>query len=386
MSSPEKPFVVVRGIHVKLLDLADKEDERPRATHYGPPAIYEMTRAGIIDEVREAGFVPEGVAWRKPDLSVIAAINSTILEDEASKMVFLPLNQLSKILVKHLSATPLASIYWQHRVVGIGQDDENAWVEVETPEGRKAILAPYIVGYDGANSQIGHSLFGDWELPGYTWKEQIVATNIYYDFEKFGLGHASFIIDRENWYMASRITNDRLWRVTYGDIPGCTDNELRARQLEKFRRMLPGNPRPDQYKLIGFSPYKVHQWLAKKMKVGRFLLAALLAADATHLCHPFGGLGLTGGLVDVCGLSDCFGGIYEGKADDEILDKYDEILRAKYTDIFNHISTENFKRIFDQDPEEAAEKGDAKKSHKFALGANAIQYDFTKHYKSKTTN
>jgi 2-polyprenyl-6-methoxyphenol hydroxylase-like FAD-dependent oxidoreductase len=115
------------------------------------------------------------------------------------------------------------------------------------------------------------------------------------------------------------------------------------------------------------------------------------------VCNPFGGLGLTGGMVDVGGLSDCLAGIYEGKADDEILDKYDEIRRAKYTDIVNPVSTENFKRIFDQDPEVAGEKdeflkllnaikGDAKKSYEFAQGANAIQYDFTKHYKSAVAN
>lgn len=82
--------------------------------------------------------------------------------------------------------------------------------------------------------------------------------------------------------MASRISNDGLWRVTYGEIPGLSHEELLARQPAKFQMILPGHPKPDGYKLASISPYKVHQRLAEKMRVGRILLAA----DAAHLCNP----------------------------------------------------------------------------------------------------
>ncbi|TIA22108.1 FAD binding domain-containing protein [Aureobasidium pullulans] len=408
MATSHEPFVVVvgagpsglllalllarRGVPVQLIDLANEEDDQPRATHYGPPAVYELERAGVLDDVRAEGFLPSGVAWRAFDLSVIAELDATVLEDYPHRMVCLPLNRLSKILVKHLENSASATIHWQHKVLSLGQDDDSAWVQVDTPAGLKTISAPYIVGCDGANSQIRRSLFGQWEFPGTTWKEQVVATNIYYDFYKYGLGDANFIVDRENWYMASRITNDGLWRVTYGDVPGHTTEELRARLPEKFRTMLPGNPGPDDYKLANFSPYKVHQRLAKKMRVGRFCLAA----DAAHLCNPFGGLGLTGGMVDVGGLYDCLAGIFEGKADDSILDKYDEVRRTKYSEIINPVSTENFKRVFDQTANEARERDDflilcktladdPQKSKEFQMGANAIQHDFTQYYNEAET-
>lgn len=78
--------------------------------------------------------------------------------------------------------------------------------------------------------------------------------------------------------MAARISKDGLWRVTYGELPGLTNDELRARQPEKFRQFIPGNPEPHEYRMVNFSPYKVHQRLAPKMRVGRFCLAA----DAAH--------------------------------------------------------------------------------------------------------
>lgn len=82
--------------------------------------------------------------------------------------------------------------------------------------------------------------------------------------------------------MAARISNDGLWRVSYGEIPGLSNEELLARQPKKFEQMLPGHPKPGDYKITNISPYRIHQRLAKEMRVGRIILAA----DAAHLCNP----------------------------------------------------------------------------------------------------
>ncbi len=78
--------------------------------------------------------------------------------------------------------------------------------------------------------------------------------------------------------MAARIGTDGLYRITYGELPGLTADQLRQRQPAKFKAFLPGHPDPDQYKIVNFSPYKIHQRLAPSMRVGRICLAA----DAAH--------------------------------------------------------------------------------------------------------
>jgi hypothetical protein len=47
--------------------------------------------------------------------------------------------------------------------------------------------------------------------------------------------------------------------------------------------------------------------------------------------------------------------MYEGKADASILDKYSDIRRQKYVEIVDPISSENLRRLFDQDPDKALE-------------------------------
>ena len=145
--------------------------------------------------------------------------------------------------------------------------------------------------------------------------------------------------------------------------------------------------------MINWSPYKMHQRCATKFRVGR----VLLAADAAHLCNPWGGLGITGGFVDVGGLYDCFVGIWDGLVDDDgdkILEKYSEVRIEKWKTVIDPISQDNFRRVRDADPKTRLQRDEflqlLKKGEKdegllkeLLLGFNAVRYDFTQHYRNK---
>lgn len=79
-----------------------------------------------------------------------------------------------------------------------------------------------------------------------------------------------------------RITKDGLWRVAYGDDIGFSEEELKERLPDKLRKILPGNPEPEQYKIKTLAFFHMHQRCAPKMRVGR----VLLGGDAAHLCNP----------------------------------------------------------------------------------------------------
>ncbi|KAK3319745.1 FAD binding domain-containing protein [Cercophora scortea] len=379
------------GIAVEILEAADQLDQQPRAAHYGTPAIPEFRRAGIIDEMRKRGMRLSTMCWRRPDdLSYIAGFDlSDILTDidgEDLRTHCYPMQDLDALMLEEITDKYGGKVLWNHKVVDIGQDADKAWVDVETPEGKKRFEGDYIVGADGANSQIRRSLFGN-EFPGFTWDAQIIATNTYYDFEKYGFHDANFIIHPENFYMAAKITQDGLYRITYGETPGLTREEYIARQPSKFEQILPGHPKPDEYKIINFSPYKMHQRCAPKFRVGRFALVA----DAAHLCNPWGGLGITGGFVDVGGLFDCLAGIWDGKADESILDIYSEVRIQKWKEIIDVLSQENFRRVSDKEPAtrlgrdpfmQMLKKGETDRAFlkEVMLGMMEVRYDFTKHY------
>ena len=188
--------------------------------------------------------------------------------------------------------------------------------------------------------------------------------------------------------MAAKIQNDGLYRVTYGETPSLTKEQMLSRQPGKFEAMLPGNPKPDQYKIVNFAPYKMHQRCAPSFRKGRFLLAA----DAAHLCNPWGGMGITGGFVDVGGLYDCLYGIWTGEADESILDSYSEKRIDKWKNVIDPVSTENFKRVSDADPDSRLGRDaflqacnrvrGTSEEVSFLMAGMAVRYDFTQHYRS----
>lgn len=190
----DKPWIIIVGagpaglvlalllgqkkIPVRVVEMAHELDSRPRATHYSAPANHELRRAGLMDEILQKGFIPGDVAWRKLDGTYLAGMNN-LAGNKDDSMACLPLDQLGQIVLRELLKQPTVQLSWGHKVVGVGQDDDGAWVDIEVqPDAQTLQLkAQYVVGCDGANSQVRKSLFGK-SFPGFTWDEQIVATNV----------------------------------------------------------------------------------------------------------------------------------------------------------------------------------------------------------------
>lgn len=169
------------GIDVEIFEASHELDKQPRAAIYGSPAVPELRRAGIIDEIRRRGMSPTTVSWRRwEDHAALASMDGSAMADvdgEDLRMVCLVLDQLDELMLEEFLTKYSGKVHWKHRVTGTGQDETQAWVDVETPEGKQKFYGDYIVGCDGAGSQVRKSLFGD-DFPGFTWERQIVATNV----------------------------------------------------------------------------------------------------------------------------------------------------------------------------------------------------------------
>lgn len=164
-----------QSIRVTVLERSNEYDKQPRASFYSLPAIHELRRAGVMDEVSERAFHANGVSWRYLDGTHIASISADDTPQE-ERMVSLPLDELIPLIASHLGKQPSAKVLLSHEVTAIGQDQDHAWVEVQTPEGSRRLEATYVVGCDGGSSKIRRDLFGK-NFPGRTWDQQIVATN-----------------------------------------------------------------------------------------------------------------------------------------------------------------------------------------------------------------
>ena len=109
-----------------------------------------------------------------------------------------------------------------------------------------------------------------------------------------------------------------------------------------------------------------------------------ILADSNYNRNHSGGMGLTGGIVDVGGLCDCLLAINEGRADDSILDLYSEKRMDKYNTVVNPISTANLKRLYESNPDTVASTDQffqmchkAASDPQFAKDLNGVSYGST---------
>ncbi|ENH68219.1 3-(3-hydroxy-phenyl)propionate/3-hydroxycinnamic acid hydroxylase [Fusarium oxysporum f. sp. cubense race 1] len=321
------------------------------------PACHELQRAGVLDEIISRGFLPKTIAWRRrgPVKGEIVKYRLHNDDPNALGMTCLPQPQIGQVLLEKLASVNAPSVRFGVKVIGAGQDETQAWVDV-TKEGSDKIEryhASYVIGCDGGGSAVRKSLYGD-DFPGFTWKQQLVATNVslMYDMTGFDYDDINAVLHEEHPHNFVRISKEPgLYRVTYAERDDFTPEQLRARLEWKYENMLPNNPKPDAWVLENFSPCKVHQRIVDKLRVGKIILVG----DAGHLTNPIGGFGLSGAICDVGALADCLVGIHTGQAEESILDKYDELRRKVWHEVVNSNSSRNFTGTYEADVDEMVE-------------------------------
>lgn len=167
------------GINVTLVDKEDTVITAPRAAHLMAPALQILRRAGILENVRRAGFVPKAHTWRRADGAPIVSMEDWGLSKTDDPMVVLPVGMLVEMMLSYAEENDKISLKWRHRVVDAGQNDFEAWVVVKKDDGtEEKITGDIVCGCDGGTSQVRKSVFGARNFPGKTWDYQLVAANV----------------------------------------------------------------------------------------------------------------------------------------------------------------------------------------------------------------
>lgn len=145
---------------MQLLEAASQLDDRPGATHYAPPATYDLRRAGILEKMKARGaLIPDGVCWRKLNGEYIAGIDAPGPNDpsEENLLICLSLDKWCAILKEEVDQVPNIEILLGHIVTNIGQDETKAWVDVRTESAKDSAS---LVGSNKSCAGLGAMGFG----------------------------------------------------------------------------------------------------------------------------------------------------------------------------------------------------------------------------------
>ncbi|OAP60540.1 hypothetical protein AYL99_05542 [Fonsecaea erecta] len=344
----------------------------PRALGYFGPTQFALQHAGIWEEVRDQGYLLWGLSWRKITQEtspghrdwgqLIASWDLT--EGVAAKegecgygMTILGQHRLREIILSNLTATGLTQIHFGHKVIAVSQEEDQSAgcmdVTVLDQQGlQHTFRGSYLVAADGGKSTVRKLLA--LPLEGITWPQVLVATDTWIDipFPSDGPPFV-YIVDPVDWALFSPIqrpceNGPSFYRIT---VPmareQCESGVLEANLKQKFERLLPGL-RPAKYEIVRSQRYETHQRIVPSMISGR----CMLIGDAAHLNNPWGGLGLSTGLLDADSLADALTYVLGQGISDSILRRWADARRDVFLKLVNPISSANKLRCHDTDPDD----------------------------------
>lgn len=229
-----------------------------------------------MPQLSRQGSFSTGICFRTSVKNGSEFIAGKQFKEGDKSQLLLPQGKFQEILMRKMEEAGKSEVRLGARVVGFEEKDNAIEVRIQNSAGKEEkIDAEYLIGADGAKSTVRRAL----GLPfnGETLPNQLVATDIRYDFRAHGFFDANFIIDPENYGLIGRITNDGLWRVSYGVPNEIPEEEVRRGAEDKIRKMLPDGGKHG-FEIKRIAPYKAQQLCVDRFWTGR----VGLCGDAAH--------------------------------------------------------------------------------------------------------
>ncbi len=333
------------GVTVRLIEAQVFPSDSPRAAVYHWSVLEGLARIGLIEDIERIALKCAHYTYIVKRSGERISFSMRALRDHTARPYNLHLGQhrLVEVVARQLQAQTNATVTLDRVLVSLAQDSEGVTVRARGARESEEIRAKWVVGADGAGSTVRKLL--NLSFDGMTWPERFIATNLKFDFAKYGFANATFLVDAQFGSVIVPLDDSGLWRCTYMEGAQLPEEGYLRRIPAAYRELLPGD---DPYDLEQASPYRMHQRSAPSYRVGR----VLLAGDAAHSTNPTGGLGLTCGLFDSYLLQDSLAAVLDG-ADDSLLTRYSDVRRDVFINRASPQAVANKALIFHANGEEA---------------------------------
>lgn len=267
---------------------------------------------------------------------------------------------LEAALDEVIDGLPSVRVLRGWEAVALAQDADAATVTLRSADdgGQLAIRAPWVIGADGANSQIRRWADIEWHDEGYfyDWLVVDVKPRPGLDFPHVAAQHCG---NPRPSTMVPGGPGRRRWE--FMRLPHESRAELN-RPDKAWELLAPYGLTPENADLERHTVYTFAACWATRWRAGR----VLLAGDAAHLMPPFAGQGLGAGARDVMNLGWKLDAVLRGLAGEQLLDTYGAE-RLHHAVAFVNFSVRLGKIICISDPVEATAR-DARMLADWAAG------------------
>jgi 2-polyprenyl-6-methoxyphenol hydroxylase-like FAD-dependent oxidoreductase len=338
--------LVRRGVPVTVFEAGHDLSAQSRASTFHPPTLDMLDELGAAGDLIAQGLVAPRFQYRSKQHGILGQFDFATIADACRHPFRVQCEQsrLTRVLYGRLCGLPSFAIAFGARVESVRQDGRGVHVTTERDGRHETHSGLWLIGADGARSDVRRALDIDFE--GFTWPERFLVVSTPFDFFSVipRLVSVSYVADPERWHFLLQIPG--LWRVMFPVAAHESDEE--ALSHEFAQRLMAGIvPGLSDYEIAHTTLYKVHQRVAKTFRRGR----AFLAGDAAHINNPLGGMGMNGGIHDAMNLTTRLADVWHGKAADADLDRYDKQRRLVTLEYIEQQSIQN-KRNLESDGSE----------------------------------
>ena len=285
--------------------LLEKDDTLPidlRASTFHPPSLDLIADLDIdvINSLLRKGLKATRYQYRDRVTGEVATFEMDLLEGETQHPYRLQLEQyeLTHCVLEVLKTYTNVDVRFSHEALTYIEKYEGVQVSVMTPNGRISIEGSFVIGCDGARSNIRKS--AGIEYGGFTYDEKFLVVSTDFAFEKVfdDFSYVNYISDPDEWCVILR--TEKIWRVLFPTSPKNKDDEqnlLSDAFIEE--RLQHFHPKDTPYNVPYRTLYSVNQRVASSYCKGRMALVG----DSCHINNPLGGMGMNGGLHDAFNLA-----------------------------------------------------------------------------------
>lgn len=394
-------------LHITIQESQSIYPDIPKAYAYLPVLFPDFKAAGVYNDLAAAAAkqVDTGIYFRLAKGDEKKIIAETPKAPDMPGPLLLSQKQWLEIVKARLVNFDGEGVQVDVRmgcevldVLEAGSADADVTVRVRTSDGgEETMSATYLIGADGSRSIVRRSLGVSFE--GETLPQQLVATDVYYPFDKHGWDGANFMVDEKYYGMIGPIDGKGLWRVSFGmsgkvqdaveekkvnghtsingegngtasdgDANGQEHNDRAEREklsLDEIHAAIPTwfnemFPKPSastqlkegsDYTLDKVAAYRAQQLCATSFRKGR----CFLIGDAAHLTNPYIGMGLATGLLDAVSLAPVLHATLanssSAEATEQLLDSWAIARRNTFRNVIDPLSRAAFASVQNPDAE-----------------------------------
>lgn len=338
--------LVRAGVPVTVFEAGADLSQESRASTFHPPTLDMLDDLGAAEPLIAQGLKAPQFQYRSRAYGLMGQFDFGAIADATRHPYRVQCEQskLTRILHDLLRGDPNFEIEFGSEIAGVEQDGTGVRVSIERDGRRETRAGAWLIGADGARSEVRRALGIDFD--GFTWPERFLVVSTPFDFHSVigGLVSVNYVADPQRWHFLLQIPG--LWRVMF-PIRENDSDELALTPAFAQSLMATVVPGVAGYDIAHVTLYKVHQRVAKTFRLGR----AFLIGDAAHINNPLGGMGMNGGIHDAINLTGRLAAVWRGDAPPDELDRFDHQRRLVTLEYIETQSIQNKRNLEAEGPQ-----------------------------------